>query len=478
MKVLFAASECVPFAKTGGLADVIGALPVKLKELGADVRVIMPKYKDIPDEFRDAMSHKLYFFVNLGWRRQYCGIEELQYDGITYYFVDNEFYFGRRGIYSNGNEEGERFAFFTRAVLEALPIIGFIPDIMHLNDWQAGMIAALLKIQYSRLQPYKKVKTVFTIHNINYTGVYPWAWINELLGVGDKYYHTDYLEYFGMLSFIKGGIAFADAINTVSPSYAVEIKTPFHGGKMSGFVAANEHKLSGILNGIDYRIYDPSRDRDIKEKFSSVNMSGKAVCKADLRQCMGLDDAGDAPIIGMVTRLTEQKGLELIEAVIEEIMAMNVQVAVLGSGDEKYQSFLAWASWKFKGRLAAHIGYDDLLAKSIYAGSDIFLMPSLTEPCGLAQLIALKYGSVPIVRETGGLKDTIIPYNQYTGEGNGFSFANYNAHEMLSTIENAVDIYYSKREAWASLMKSAMESDYSWGKSAGQYMELYKSLIV
>jgi len=476
MKVLFAASECVPFVKTGGLADVVGALPKEIKRAGVDVRVILPLYRDIPRELRAQMAHRRYFYVNLGWRRQYCGIEELQYAGITFYFVDNEFYFGRPYVYGLGGDEAERFAFFCRAVLETLPHVDFFPDVLHCHDWQTGLIPILLEAQYRALPLYQNIRTMFTIHNLQYQGQFPIAYVEDLLGLGDWAYTSDKLEFYGNCNYLKGGLTYAGEITTVSPSYAREIQTPYYGEKLDGLLRARAPFLSGVLNGIDTEEYDPLSDPNIPATYDAKNKTGKRKCKRALQQQLGLEQRDDVPLIGMVSRLSGQKGFDLVERVLPDIMAEDIQLVVLGKGDEKYADLLGWAQWKFQGRLAARIEMNHALAHQIYAGADMFLMPSLFEPCGLSQLISLRYGTLPIVRETGGLRDTVQSYNEFTGEGNGFSFANYNAHDMLAVIRRAIAYYREDKPVWKKLMARAMSGEYGWDQSAGKYVELYERL--
>ena len=476
MKVLFVASECMPFVKTGGLADVVGTLPNEIARKGADVRVIMPLYREIPEQWRSKMKHLLFFYVNLGWRRQYCGIEALAHNGVTYYFIDNQFYFSRDSVYGYGNDEGERFAFFCRSVLEALPLIGFMPDIIHANDWQSGMVPALLKIQYKNIAGYSDIKTVFTIHNLKYQGIFPWGWIDDMLGIGDMYLRNGMLEYYGCINFLKGGIVFSDEVTTVSPTYAKEVQMQWYGEQLDGLLRSRAEHFRGILNGIDTREYDPRTDKNIAANYSDRSLSGKAACKMALQEELGLEKRQDAPLIAMVSRLTDQKGLDLIECVLEDIMRKDVQLAFLGAGDERYQELLSWAQWRYQGRIGVRIEVNETLSRKFFAGSDIFLMPSQFEPCGLSQLIAMRYGSVPIVRETGGLKDTVEPYNKFTNEGTGFSFANYNAHEMLSIIENAVS-FYSDKPLWEGIISRAMRKDFGWNTSAKHYFSLYGSIL-
>ncbi len=476
MKVLFAASECTPFIKTGGLADVIGTLPVALAKQGVDARVILPKYKDIPELFKSRMKTEQVFYVNLGWRKQYCGVLSLEQSGVTYYFIDNEYYFGNEGVYSSGNYEGERFSFFCRAVLETIVRLGLSVDILHLNDWQTGMIAPLLATQYRANPLLKNVKTAFTIHNLRFQGIFPWLFIDDLLGLDDQYFRSDMLEYYGCVNFLKAGIVFSDVITTVSPSYANEIQTPYFGERMDGLLRAKSASLVGILNGIDPNEYDPATDPVIPAHFSAEDLSGKAECKAALQRDLGLEANPDVPIIAMVSRLTSQKGIDLIDRVIDDMMRTDLQFVVLGTGEQQYHDLFGWASWRYSGRFATRIEHSNALSHRIFAGADMLLMPSQFEPCGLTQMIAMRYGTIPIVRETGGLRDSVQPYNRYTDEGTGFSFANYNAHEMLFTIESAVG-YYHDKAVWPGLMQRTMAQDFSWTISAKKYLDLYDSLL-
>ena len=476
MKVLFAASECVPFVKTGGLADVVGALPKRLRDLGVDVRVMLPMYSAIEPKWREKMEHVLFFYVNLGWRRQYVGIEKLVYEGITFYFVDNEQYFGRNYIYGYGADEGERFAYFCRAVLESLPLIDFVPDVIHCNDWQTGLIPPMLDIQYRKLEQYKNVKTVFTIHNLKYQGLFQIDDIEEMVSLGELAYTADSLEFYGMCSFIKGGIVFADHITTVSPTYAQEIQTAYYGERLDGLLRARAGSLTGILNGIDTVEYDPETDPSIAVNYTADTFEKKAGDKIALQRQLGLHENADAPIIAMVTRLNSQKGLDLVERVLAEIMSTGAQMVVLGMGESKYEDLFNWAQWKYAGQLSATFQMNHELSHRIYAGADMYLMPSMFEPCGLSQLISLRYGTLPIVRETGGLRDTVLSYNEYTGEGNGFSFLNYNAHDMLHVIERAVSIYHEKKDVWNMLARRAMQGSYGWDESAKKYLALYEEL--
>lgn len=476
MKVLFVASECVPFSKTGGLADVAGALPKALKKQGVDVRVISPLYSAIPYEWRSKMDHVLYFYVNLGWRRQYVGIEKLTLNGITYYFVDNEYYFGRPYIYGLGGDEGERFAYFCRAVLEALPQIKFVPDVLHLNDWQTGLIPAMLEIQYRMLPEYKKIQTVYTVHNLQYQGLFPINEIEDLVSLGSLAYTSDHLEFYGQCNFMKGGLTWTRKITTVSPSYAQEIQTAYYGERLDGLLRARAGDLVGILNGIDTEEYDPGNDPHIVRTYGLDSLDAKVENKLALQQELGLEVSEDIPMIGMVGRLSGQKGLDLVERVLDGIMQTGAQLVVLGMGEDKYIDLFSWAQWKYQGKLAARIEMNHQMAHKIYASSDMFLMPSMFEPCGLSQMISFRYGTLPIVRETGGLRDTVLAYNEFTGEGNGFTFLNYNAHDMLSVIEKAVDHYQNRKEVWRMLMERAMKGQYGWDQSARHYIDLYEEI--
>ncbi len=500
-KILMVTSEASPFAKTGGLADVAGALPYALNKQGVEARVIMPKYEfagkskktrkdettgevyetgekktlyDIFFELNLTPEHICYFYVDLSWRHQYCGIEQVVYRGVTYYFIDNEYYFKRDNCYGYG-DDAERFAFFCRAVLEAIPHISFTPDILHCHDWQAGMVPVLLEAQYRHLDCYKDIRTMFTIHNLKFQGVYGIKEMKEWFGLGDEYFTADKLEYYNAGNFMKGGLVYSNLITTVSPTYAQEIKYAFYGEGLDGLLRARENSLFGIVNGIDYEVFHPKTDPYLFANYTKSSLKGKADNKRQLQEKLQLPVKEDIPMIGLVSRLTDQKGLALIECVLEDLMEQELQLVILGSGDRKYEDMFRNAEQRYPEKLAARIEYNDPLAQQIYAASDFFLMPSLYEPCGLGQLIAMRYGSLPIVRETGGLKDTVCSYNEETGEGNGFSFANYNAHDMLFTIQRAITLY-QKKTLRNKLMKAAMSSDFSWDSSATRYMELYEKL--
>ena len=477
MKILFAASESVPFVKTGGLGDVVGALAPVLAKEGHDVRVVIPEFNTIPQEYLQKLIHICDFEVQLGWRRQYCGIEMLEKDGVKWYFVDNKYYFGRPYIYGMGGDEYERFGFFCRGVLNMLPLIDFQPDVIHSHDWQSGMIPALLKIQYAHLPFYANIKTVFTIHNLQYQGIFGIREVQDILGLGDSLWTEDKLECFGCANFLKAALVYTDLITTVSPSYAEEIQTAYYGERLDGLLRARSKKLFGVLNGIDINEYNPETDNKIAQNYSFEHLDGKAACKRSLQEELCLDIKADTPLIGMVGRLSNQKGLDLIDYVIADIMRQDVQLVVLGMGEGRYFNLFSWAESEYKGRVAARFTMDHALAHKIYAGADLFLMPSQFEPCGLSQMIAMRYGTVPIVRETGGLRDTVLSYNEFNGEGNGFTFFNYNAHDMLHTIERASDYYKNHPEVWKKLQERGMKGDYSWNHSAREYIKLYQSLF-
>ncbi|MDD3212515.1 MAG: glycogen synthase GlgA [Eubacteriales bacterium] len=477
MNILFTASECVPFVKTGGLADVVGSLAPVLAKQGHDVRVMLPMYTAIPLDWQHKMQFLLHFDVQLGWRRQYCGVMMLKMDGVTYYFLDNKYYFGRPYIYGLGGDEYERYGFFCRAVLNALPLIEFKPDILHAHDWQSGMVPALLKIQYAHLPFYSGIRSIFTIHNLQYQGIFGIREVQDVLGLGDGLWSSDKLECYGCANFMKAGLVYSDAISTVSPSYAEEITTAYYGERLDGLIRARKDTLYGVLNGIDVKDYDPEHDKMIYQTFSLAKPEGKAVNKAKLQKELGLEVDPNVPLIAMVGRLTNQKGLDLIDCVLGDIMSEHVQMAVLGMGDARYTNLFSWAEGQYRGKLAARFAMDTVLAHKLYAAADFFLMPSLFEPCGLSQLIAMRYGTIPIVRETGGLRDTVLSYNEYTKDGNGFSFLNYNAHDMLAVIRRALYYYENDQSVLKAMQKRGMEGDYSWAHSAKDYVAIYEKLL-
>ena len=477
MKILFAASECVPFVKTGGLADVVGALPKEILKAGEDIRIILPLYKAIDQKWREQMEHVLYFYVNLGWRRQYVGIQKLNYEGLTFYFVDNEQYFGRDYIYGMGGDEGERYAYFCRAVLEALVKIDFVPDVLHCHDWQTGLIPILLKAQYKQLEAYQNIRTVFTIHNLQYQGLFPIDMMEDLLFLGDWAYTSENLEFYGMCSCMKGGLVFADEITTVSPTYAQEIQTAYYGERLDGLLRARVDHLSGILNGIDTVEYNPQTDPVIVSNYNADTFDKKVENKLALQRELGLTADANVPLIAMVSRLSGQKGLDLVECVLAEIMNTGAQLVILGMGESRYVDLFSWAQWKYPHQISANFQMNHDLAHRIYAGADMFLMPSLFEPCGLSQMISLRYGTLPITRETGGLRDTVLAYNEYTQDGNGFTFLYYNAHDMLHVIENAVKMYHDRRDIFNGIAARAMQGKYGWDQSAQKYLNLYRQLL-
>ena len=474
MNVLFAASECAPFIKTGGLGDVIGALPKALKKQGINVSVILPKFNDLPFQIKQDMTHMTSIEVPVGWRQQFCGIEKLVANGITYYFLDNEYYFKRHGSYGYF-DDGERFAFFSRAILESIPFLDDHPEIIHCHDWQTGLVSVLLKAHYQKHPLYENIKTVFTIHNLLYQGVYPKTVLAELLDLSELYFNMDGLEFHGNVSYLKAGLAFSNYITTVSPSYAEEIQTPYYGEQLDGYLRKRNGDLKGIINGIDNESYNPETDEYLSVPFSTYE--GKMKNKRELQEILNLPVNDEVPVISMVTRLVDQKGIELVLHVFHEMIGQGIQFILLGTGEEKYEWAFRNLAEQYPSQVSTNTYFDEGMARRIYAGSDIFLMPSQFEPCGIGQLIAMRYGALPLVRETGGLRDTVIPYNQFTGEGNGFSFANYNAHEMLHTIEQAVGMYKFQPKRWKQLTENAMTEDFSWESSSLKYIDLYESLL-
>lgn len=475
VKVLFVAAEAVPFIKTGGLADVIGSLPKALKSQGIDVRVMLPKYSDIPNSFKEEMKAIAQLTVPVSWRQQYCGVEQLEYQGVPFYFVDNEYYFKRPGIYGH-YDDAERYAYFCRAVLESLPSIDFKPDVIHCHDWHSGMVSVFLKAFYDGNPFYQDIRTLFTIHNLGYQGVFAKEILPDILGLDQSYFTPDKLEFHDGVSFMKGGLVYSDIITTVSKTYAEEIQYPYFGEKLDGFLRARRADLKGIVNGIDYDLHNPAADQHLSANYNIKTIHLKQENKVKLQQRLGLPVRRDIPILAIVSRLVAPKGLDLIAHVLDELLGHeDVQLVVLGTGEEKYQQMFQHAAWQYPSKVSANIFFDETLAHQIYGGADIFLMPSLYEPCGIGQLIALRYGTLPVVRETGGLKDTVLPYSKYTGEGNGFTFTNYNAHDMLFTIKRALGLFYD-RPLWNKIVINAMNSDYSWSKSAREYINLYENL--
>ncbi len=476
--ILFVASEAAPFIKTGGLADVVGSLPKCFNKDEFDVRVIIPKYMCIADEWKNRMNYVTHFYMNLAWRSQYVGVLEMKYDGIQYYFIDNEYYFAGAKPYGNIYQDIEKFAFFSKAALAVLPSLNFRPDIIHCHDWQTGLIPVMLHDKFQEGDFYRGIKSVMTIHNLKYQGVWDVKTVRDITGLPAYYFTPDKLEAYGDANYLKGGIVYADAITTVSETYAEEIKMPFYGERLDGLMRARSNSLRGIVNGIDYDVFNPETDPMIEYHYNARNFRKEKIKnKRALQRELGLEQDDSKFMIGIVSRLTDQKGFDLIAHMMDEMCQNNLQIVVLGTGEEKYENMFRHFAWKYQGKVSANIFYSDALAHKIYSSCDAFLMPSLFEPCGLSQLIALRYGTVPIVRETGGLKDTVQPYNEYESTGTGFSFANYNAHEMYYTIKYAMQVYYDKKREWNKIIDRGMAMDYSWNSSAKKYEEMYNWLL-
>lgn len=475
MNILFATSEAVPLAKTGGLADVAGALPKALRKLDADARVILPKYEEIPAAYIEQFERIAEFNVSFGWRNQYCGLLKAEIDGVIYYLIDNERYFKRRGLYGYG-DDAERFVFFCFAVMEAARFLEFRPDLVHCHDWQSGLIPFLLKTRYAYDPVWAGVKSVFTIHNLKYQGLFGIDLLKELLGAGDYLFGADGLEFHGAGSCMKGGLVYADKLTTVSSTYAQEIQGWEYGERLDDLLRYRAGDLSGIVNGIDDELFDPMNDQALHTPYRN-SLNRKRKNKLDLQQEMGLPLSEELPLIGVVTRLVEQKGFDLIAAKLELLMQEDVQLVVLGAGEQRYEDLMNDLVSRYPAKAAVWLGYSDRLARRIYAGSDMYLMPSRFEPCGLSQLLALRYRSVPIVRETGGLKDTVHSYNEYTGEGNGFSFTHYNADDYWHTVRRALT-FYRNESVWKQIVANAAKEDYSWNRSAKAYLALYEQLQI
>ena len=475
MQIVFASAECAPFVKTGGLGDVAGSLPAALVRAGAEVIVMVPKYATIKDEYKAQMEHFSDFYVSLGWRNEYCGLEKLEHDGVTYMFIDNERYFARDYPYGFF-DDGERFAFFSKAITESLQHLpeGFECDILHCNDWQTALAPVFLREFYQGLPLYDRVKTVFSIHNVAFQGQFSDTVMEDILGVAHIPAAATQLRCDACsINYMLGALHYADAITTVSPTYAGEIQTPEFGEGLDGVLRERSYALQGILNGIDVAAFDPATDKRIAANYTVDDRSGKAVCKAKLQEELGLEVRDDRPLMVMVTRLTRQKGLDLVMYALDRILAGGVQVAVLGTGDRDYEDGLRYFQDKYPGTMAARIEFDPALSQRMYAAADMFLMPSKFEPCGLSQIIAMRYGTLPIVRETGGLKDTVQPYNEFTGEGTGFSFSNFNGDEMGDAVFRAARLFWDNRDAWNQLVTQAMSQDFSWTRSADKYLDLY-----
>lgn len=477
--ILFVASEGVPFIKTGGLADVVGSLPKCVDKRYFDIRVMIPKYTCIPQELKDKMVYKTSFYMDFHWKNEYVGILEADVDGVKYYFIDNEMKFGGVHPYSpNVYDDIEKFAFFSKAALSAMPLLDFRPDVIHCHDWQTGLIPVYLKERFQGNSFFHGIKSVMTIHNLKFQGKWDVPAVKDITGLPDYFFTSDKLESFKNANLLKGGLVYADAITTVSETYAKEIMTQFYGENLDGLLRAREKDLRGIVNGIDYTDYNPTTDKKISFPYNAQNFRKEKIKnKRELQKDLGLEENDKIMMIGIVSRLTDQKGFDLIAYMMDELCQDSVQIVVLGTGEEKYENMFRHFDWKYNNKVSANIYYSEELSHKIYAACDAFLMPSLFEPCGLSQLMALRYGTIPIVRETGGLKDTVEPYNEYESTGTGFSFVNYNAHEMLSTIRYAEKVYYDRKREWNKMIDRAMAADFSWHVSAAKYQEMYDWLI-
>ena len=480
MKVLYVASEANPFIKTGGLADVAGSLPKALKKQGVDVRVIMPKFGRIKEEFRNNMEHVYDGQINVSWRSKYVGIDKYEIDGVIFYFVDNEEYFYRDGLYGY-DDDAERFSFFCRAILNCLPAIDFFPDVINANDWHAGLLPVLLKLEHMGDERYANIKTLYTIHNLKYQGIFPKDVMGDVLGLDWKYFNNGDLEFYDAVNFMKGGIIYADYVSTVSKTYAQEIQYEYFGEHLDGLLRARKDDLYGIVNGIDYDVYNPATDKDLfvqydnKDAYNAFERKGDN--KVKLQEILGLPQNRKVPVVSMVTRLVAAKGLDLVVRMMDELLQHeDFQFVLLGTGDKVYEDWFKGLAWRFPQKVSTNIYFSNELAQRIYGASDIFLMPSNYEPCGIGQLIAMRYGAAPVVRETGGLKDTVHQYDKYESTGNGFVFSNYNAHEMMYALKRALSTY-GNFDIWIKIVSNAMTSDYSWTESAREYKELYEKLM-
>ena len=477
--ILFVASEGVPFIKTGGLADVVGSLPKCVDKRYFDIRVMIPKYTCIPQDLRDKMVYKTSFYMDFHWKNEYVGILEADVDGVKYYFIDNESKFnGFHPYSSNVYDDIEKFAFFSKAALSAMPLLDFRPDVIHCHDWQTGLIPVYLKERFQGNAFFHGIKTVMTIHNLKFQGKWDVPTVKDITGLPDYFFTPDKLESYKNANLLKGGLVYADAITTVSETYAKEIMMPFYGEGLDGLLRARENDLRGIVNGIDYKDYDPGVDKFIDFKYNPQNFRKEKIKnKRKLQHDLGLEENDKIMMIGIVSRLTDEKGFDLIAYIMDELCQDAVQIVVLGTGEEQYENMFRHFDWKYNNKVSANIYYSESMSHKIYASCDAFLMPSLFEPCGLSQLMALRYGTIPIVRETGGLKDTVEPYNEYESKGTGFSFVNYNAHEMLDTIRYAEKVYYDRKREWNKMIDRAMAVDFSWQVSANKYQEMYDWLI-
>ena len=475
MKILFCTSECHPFFKTGGLGDVAGALPKEMKKNGADVRVVLPFFSKIPQHFKEQCQVIDEFIVTVGWRKQYCGVKYLRHDDIDYYFIDNLYYFDRPNIYGD-YDDGEKFAFFQQAIIGMMERIDFIPDVMHLNDHHTAMIPFLLKEKYHWIQSYSQIKTMLTIHNLEFQGQYGADILSEVFGVGTQRYEDGTIRFNDAVNCMKAGILYANKVTTVSPSYAREIQTPEFGFGLDPILRMESHKIHGILNGIDYDVYNPETDTRLEKTYSIDTLSLKKVNKAALQKRLGLPEREDVPVIGMVSRLTYQKGFHVLLQELENLLQFDLQVVLLGTGDPQFEEAFRYFGYKYPDKTSMNISFDEGLAQQIYAGSDLFLMPSATEPCGLSQMMAMRYGTLPIVHEIGGLRDSVQPFNPLTGEGTGFSFHNFQSYFLMETLKRAVFLYKDEKHRFEQLMKQAMSQDFSWQQSCEQYLKLYEEM--
>lgn len=476
MKIMYVTSECAPFIKTGGLGDVAGSLPKALAAKGHDVRVFCPLYSAISEEMREKFYYIKNAYVRLGWRNQYCGIFRYEADGVTYYFIDNEYYFARGQIYGE-YDDAERFAYYSKAVLEVLPDLEWKPDVINCNDWQTALVPVYYNLMFASRPFYENIKTVFTIHNIQYQGRYGREILEYVLGIDDAHFRSGFMAMDGDVNLMKAAIVASTAVTTVSPTYANEIQTEYYGYRLDSVLRMNSYKLHGILNGINMDAFNPETDSKIFKNYGPNNPQDKLVNKTELLKLCGLEGDANTPVIGIVTRFVDQKGLDLVEAVLPDILADDVRLIVLGTGDYRYEQMFIEAKRRWPDKVSASIMFSGDLANRIYAGADMFLMPSKFEPCGLAQMIALRYGTIPIVRETGGLKDTVHAFVDYAGTGNGFTFASYNAHDMLHVIREACGVFRFNKPAWSKLIMQGMQSDFSWGSSADKYIEVYKTAM-
>ena len=476
MKILYVSPEAAPFSKTGGLGDVAGSLPIALCEKGVDARVIVPLYRCIRQEYKDQMTYINHIYINMGWRKQYCGVFKLEKDGCIFYFVDNEFYFNGDKPYDYIHLDCEKFIFFSKAVLSLLPTLDFRPDVINCNDWQTAPIPVFLDTFLDN-PFYRGIKTVMTIHNLKYQGRWDLQKIKDFMGIGDYYFTSDKLEYYKDANILKGGLAYADKITTVSESYAQEIQTEWYGEGLNGLISARKNDLLGIVNGISYTEWNPEIDGMIFENYDKNTFAEKKKHnKTQLQQMLNLPVDENIFTVGIVSRLTDQKGFDLVATALDELCAGGMQIILLGTGDEKYENLFRHYAWKYPDKVSANIYFSNEMSHRIYAGCDAFLMPSAFEPCGLSQIISMRYGTLPVVRETGGLKDTVIPYNEFTKEGTGFSFKNYNAHDMVHVLKYAMQVYYDDKQSWNTLVENAMNTDYSWSVSAEKYIKMYEDI--